>query len=34
MVERADEGIAIAIFGGGDGGLGLDDGVDATHWTS
>lgn len=32
VVERADEGVSVAIFGCGDGGLGLDDGVDAADW--
>lgn len=32
MVEGPDEGITVAIFSGCDGGLGLDDGVDAADW--
>lgn len=33
VVQRADEGIAVAILGSCDGRLGLDDGVDAADWT-
>ena len=29
-VERPDEGVAVAILGGGDGSFGLEDGVDAS----
>lgn len=32
VIERSNERISISIFGGGHGRLGLDDGVDATHY--
>lgn len=34
MVERSDEGIAVAIFGCCNGGLRLDDGVDSADYRS
>jgi hypothetical protein len=32
LVERANKGISVCIFGGGDWSFGFEHGIDTTHW--